>query len=69
MLTFIAKFSYAIATIITFPIINSSFASDSANLKIALRFVYCVLPCLCKLIAAAIIFLWYKSLYKSPAYK
>lgn len=69
MLTFIAKFSYAIATIITFPIINSSFASDSDNLEISLRFVYCVLPCLCKLIAAAIIFSWYKSLYKSLAYK
>ncbi|AJI57540.1 major Facilitator Superfamily protein [Francisella philomiragia] len=65
MLTFIAKFSYAIATIITFPIINSSFASDSANLEISLRFVYCILPCLFKLVAAGVIFLWFRKLYKN----
>ncbi|MBK2095018.1 MFS transporter [Francisella philomiragia] len=68
MLTFIAKFSYAIATIITFPIINSSFASDSANLEISLRFVYCILPCLFKLVAAGVIFLWFRKLYKNQRY-
>ncbi|WP_191092466.1 MFS transporter [Francisella sp. XLW-1] len=64
MLAFITKFSYAIATIITFPLINSSFSSNTENLEISLRFIYCVLPCLCKLLATGIIFLWYKSLYK-----
>ncbi|AEB28748.1 MFS transporter [Francisella hispaniensis] len=62
ILAFIAKFSYAIATVITFPLINTSFSSDIDNLNIVLKFIYCVLPCIMKLSAALIIFIWYKKL-------
>ncbi|WP_325073229.1 MFS transporter [Francisella tularensis] len=62
LLAFIAKFSYAIATLITLPLIDSSYSTDPDNLNMILRIVYCVLPCIMKLSAALIIFIWYKKL-------
>lgn len=60
ILAFITKFSYAIATLITFPLIEVPSFSTPKNIEITLRVVYCVLPCAFKIIAALIIFVWYK---------
>lgn len=61
ILAFIGKFSFAIATIISFPLI--SYSSHTINLEMALRLVYCILPCLAKFLAALIILIWYKSIF------
>ncbi|MED7788526.1 MFS transporter [Francisella sp. 19X1-34] len=60
ILAFIGKLSFAIATIITFPIISYS---TPENLDTILRLIYCILPCLAKVLAALIILIFYKKVF------
>jgi len=60
ILAFLGKFCFALATIIALPLLNSQLENSSDNLEITLKIIYCIMPCIAKLVAAVILFIWYK---------
>lgn len=60
ILAFLGKFCFALATIIALPLLNSQLESSSNHLEIILKIIYCVMPCIAKLGAAIVLFIWFK---------
>ncbi|MGQ4004644.1 MFS transporter [Francisellaceae bacterium CB52] len=61
ILAFLGKFCFALATIITLPLLNSQLDNSSENLETTLKIIYCAMPCIAKLGAAIVLFIWFKT--------
>jgi Na+/melibiose symporter-like transporter len=60
ILAFLGKFCFALATIIALPILNSQLNTTNADITLTLKIIYCVFPCIAKLLAAVVLLVWYR---------
>ncbi|MFT4693887.1 MAG: GPH family glycoside/pentoside/hexuronide:cation symporter [Francisella sp.] len=60
LLAFLGKFCFALATIIALPLLNHQLNSADGNIRLTLQIIYCIFPCIAKLAAAVVIFIWYR---------
>ncbi len=61
ILAFLGKFCFALATIIALPLLNSQLNRSSEHLEVTLKIIYCIFPCIAKLGAAVLLFMWIKN--------
>ncbi|QLE78309.1 MFS transporter [Francisella sp. Scap27] len=62
ILAFLGKFCFALATIIALPLLNSQLNNSDNHLEIILKIIYCLFPCIAKLSAAVVLFIWYRKI-------
>lgn len=60
ILAFLGKFCFALATIIALPLLNSQLNSPNGDIQTTLKVIYCIFPCIAKLGAAIVLFIWIK---------